>query len=110
MKKATYPQIPLHLTWTMHSCGLGSSSGDSPMKISWCSFVKRAGFGFEGLNVAIIGCRTSSWFWSGTRERYSTKDAEMENVISRCESVGEQTLKAKKACRWQIFMALQLHR
>jgi hypothetical protein len=25
------------------------------MKISWCSFVKRAGLGFGGLNAAILG-------------------------------------------------------
>ena len=31
--------------------------------------------------------------------RYSTKDTEIEDVMNRCESVVEQTLKDRKACR-----------
>jgi hypothetical protein len=40
----TYPQMPLHRTWTMQSSGLGCNSGEFPMYISWFSLVKRAGF------------------------------------------------------------------
>jgi hypothetical protein len=49
----THPQMPLHFMWTMHSHGLGSSSGDSPIYISWCSFVKSAGLSCGGSNLAI---------------------------------------------------------